>query len=40
MVELKVVLCEPDLPGSGVGSDFMGLGPIGKVLVIGPDDDR
>jgi len=40
VVELKVVLCEPDLPGSGMGSDLMGLGPIGKVLVVSPYDDR
>ena len=40
VVELKIVLCELDLPDSGTGSNFMGLSPIGEVLVVSPNDDR
>jgi hypothetical protein len=40
VMELEIVLCELDLPDSGAGSNLMGLSPVGKVLVISPNDDR
>jgi hypothetical protein len=40
VVELKVVLCELDLPSSGTRSYFVGLCPVREVLVIGPNNDR
>ena len=40
VVELKVVLCELDLPSSGTGSNFVGLCPVREVFVVSPDDDR
>jgi hypothetical protein len=39
VVELKVVLCELYLPCCCAGADFVGLGPICKVLVVCPNDD-
>jgi len=40
MVELKVILGQLNLPCRGTGPDFVRLGPVGEVLVVGPDDDR
>jgi hypothetical protein len=40
VMELKVVLCELDLPSSGTRSNFVGLRPVREVLVVGPNNDR
>ena len=40
MVELKVVLRELYLPCCGTRADFVGLSPVGEVLVVSPDDNR
>jgi hypothetical protein len=39
-VEFKVILRELHLPGHSAGSDFVRLGPVGEVFVVGPDDYR
>jgi len=39
MVKLVVILLELYLPSGCAGADFMGFTPIGKISVIGPDDD-
>jgi hypothetical protein len=40
VMELKIVLCELNLPSGGAGSNFVGLCPVCEVLVVGPNDDR
>jgi hypothetical protein len=39
VVELKVILCELNLPSGSAGSNFVGLSPVGEVLVVSPNDD-
>ncbi len=39
MVELVVILLELDLPSCCVGANFMGFAPIGKIAVIGLDNN-